>query len=68
MGVGNTIATIPSYVAPLLCAHVLDAYGEDQGWGVIFNGMAIISMMVAGVYASMVRVDPIDVSGKQKEA
>ena len=68
MGVGNTIATIPSYVAPLLCAHVLDTYGEDQGWGVIFNGMATISMTIAVVYASTVRVDPIDVPEKSKEA
>ena len=68
MGVGNTIATIPSYAAPLLCAHVLHAYGDDQGWGVIFNGMATLSMMIAAVYASTVTVDPIDVPGKAKEA
>ena len=68
MGVGNTIATIPSYVAPLLCAHVLDAYGEDEGWAVIFNGMATISVMTAAVYASTVRVDPIDVPEKSKES
>ena len=67
MGVGNTIATIPSYVAPLLCAHVLDAYGEDQGWGVMFNGMATISMMIAAAYAGTVIVDPIDVPRKAKQ-
>lgn len=60
MGVGNTIATIPSYICPLLCAHVLDVYGRDQGWEVIFSGMAAAAAMSAAVYASLVKVVPVD--------
>ena len=59
-GVGNSVATVPSYMSPILCAHLLNTYGEERGWEIIFNLLAVAATCVGVGYAYLLQVRVVD--------
>ena len=58
MGVGNTIATLPSFVSPLLTARMLDETGGS--WTTLFYALAACNILGLVVYDRFVDTRALD--------
>lgn len=56
-GVGNTLASLASFVFPLIVSHVLQRY---ESWALVFALVSIIHLCAAGVFGTLSGVEPID--------
>ena len=55
-------ATVPSFLSPLVVAHIVETHGGDS-WPSIFKMLAATSVGSALAYAAVVGVDVVDGSG-----
>ena len=71
MGVGNTFATLPSYLSPLFVANILQSSADtNQAWAVVFSAIGGFALLTALLYSMFVVVDVVDEpqQGKAKKA
>ena len=61
-GVGNTIASLASYVGPLLVAWLLESY---RSWGLVFVSVALANVLAASAFATLSTATPIDADGEK---
>lgn len=57
-GVGNTIATVPGYVGPLVASYILDKYAS---WSLLWLMSASVSSLGCVVWATMSSLESVDV-------
>lgn len=60
MGVGNTIATIPSALSPLMVANTVHTLGAEKGWPRVMQILGAVAVCVGWVYSKLVEVDVVD--------
>jgi hypothetical protein len=72
MGVGNTVATVPSALSPLFVAHTLHAYGPKASdhilaWSRVFACLSGVALCMGFVYSRMVEVDVVDGTDRERQ-
>jgi hypothetical protein len=56
--VGNTLATIPSFLSPLVVAHIIE--GSQDGWPGIFSMLACTTVGTVLLYLLTLGVGVVD--------
>lgn len=59
MGVGNTLATLPTFVSPLITARILES---SAGWTGVFVMIVVCNIIAVGVYARLAEPKNLDQS------
>jgi len=59
-GVGNTLASVASFVSPLAVGFILNANPGTLGWGVVFGAIAGANALAAALFGTLSTATPID--------